>query len=297
LLKDSKASFSIEGETPLPSRASRWGNVIGEAGRYMLSKEELERLQRIVIESNKFLKYGYRQQGGFVGEHDRETHQPLPDHISAKYQDIDLLMNGIFQSENLLTAEQYHPVLAAATIAFGFVFIHPFVDGNGRLHRYLIHHVLAKNNFTPQGIIFPISASILSHIIDYRKVLEKYSHGILPFIDWYITADYNVNVRNETLAFYQYYDATAQAEFLFDCIKDTIENIIPQEVRHLQKYDKFKNYMDNTFEMPDKMVALIVKLLSQNEGILSKKKRESEFKDLTEDDVKMIELTYKNIFE
>ncbi len=253
-------------------------------------------MQQIVIESHKFVKYGFRTQGGFVGEHDRETHQPIPDHISAKPEDIDLLMNGLFQSAALLNAEQYHPVLAAATIAFGFVFIHPFVDGNGRLHRYLIHHVLAKNNFSPQDIIFPVSASILSHIIDYRKVLEKYSHSLLPFIEWHTTPDHNVSVDNATLAFYQYYDATAQAEFLFDCIKDTIENIIPQEVKYLQKYDEFKNYIDNTFEIPDRMVALIVKLLSQNEGVLSKNKRENEFKDLKEEEVKMIELAYKKIF-
>ncbi|MFC0220163.1 Fic family protein [Pseudochelatococcus lubricantis] len=29
---------------------------------------------------------------------------------------------------------------AAAVLAFGFVYIHPFEDGNGRLHRYLIRH-------------------------------------------------------------------------------------------------------------------------------------------------------------
>ena len=32
LLKDSKASFSIEGETPSNNRANRWGKVIGQAG-------------------------------------------------------------------------------------------------------------------------------------------------------------------------------------------------------------------------------------------------------------------------
>ncbi|HIP51694.1 MAG TPA: hypothetical protein EYG94_06355 [Campylobacterales bacterium] len=29
-------------------------------------------------------------------------------------------------------------------IAFSFVYIHPLEDGNGRIHRYLIHHVLAE---------------------------------------------------------------------------------------------------------------------------------------------------------
>lgn len=296
LLKDSKASFTIEGENPIPSRAMRWGKAIGEAGRIDLTKQELERLQQIVIESSKFTKFGYRQEEGFVGEHDRETFAPLPDHISAKHSDIELLMNGLLQTAHHQTTQHYHPVLSAATIAFGFVFIHPFVDGNGRLHRYIIHHILAKTNFTPQGIVFPVSASILHHIVDYRMLLEKYSHSILPFIQWNTTADNNVAVLNDTADYYKYYDATAQAEFLFDCINDTITNIIPQEVKYLQQYDEFKSYLDNTFEMPDKMVAFLVKLLSQNDGQLSKNKRESDFKSLSEAEINDIETRYKNVF-
>jgi Fic family protein len=192
---------------------------------------------------------------------------------------------------------QHHPVLSTAAIGFGFVFIHPFVDGNGRLHRYIIHHILAKNNFTAQGIIFPISASILHYIEKYRNVLEQYSHSILPFIQWKTTVNNNVEVTNDTADLYKYYDATLQAEFLFDCIQDTIENIIPQEVKYLQQYDNFKNYLDNSFEMPDNMVALLVKLLSQNDGILSKKKRDTDFTALTDEEVKIIEQQYKDIFE
>jgi Fic family protein len=73
--------------------------------------------------------------------------------------------------------------LAAALISFGFVFIHPFVDGNGRLHRYLIHHVLAKKNFSEQGIIFPVSAAMLNQINDYRICLESFSKPLLEFIE------------------------------------------------------------------------------------------------------------------
>ncbi len=297
LLKDSKASFNIEGETPLPSRAMRWGKAIGEAGANDLTKEELERLQQIIIESDRFTKFGYRMQEGFVGEHDRDTSQPLPDHISAKYTDLEMLMSGLLTCARQLTHEQYQPVLTAATIAFGFVFIHPFVDGNGRLHRYIIHHMLAKNKFSPQGIIFPISASILNHMVDYRKLLEKYSHTILPFIEWQATADNNIEVLNETADYYKYYDATEQAEFLFDCIDDTIENIIPQEVKYLQQFDEFKNFIDNNFEMPDKMVALLVKLLLQNNGLLSSKKRTSDFASLNESEMNRIESAFKSIFE
>ena len=41
MLKDSKASFTIEGETPTQSRAVGWGKAIGQAGSKSLSKDEL----------------------------------------------------------------------------------------------------------------------------------------------------------------------------------------------------------------------------------------------------------------
>ena len=82
---------------------------------------------------------GIREDEGFIGEHDRETFTPIPDHISAKAKDLSSLMKGLIDTNNLLQESDYDPVLAAATIAFGFVFIHPLADGNGRIHRYLIH--------------------------------------------------------------------------------------------------------------------------------------------------------------
>ena len=81
LLKDSKASFTIEGESPKSKRAARWGQAIGQAGSKDLSKEELIRLQQIVIENDRFITMGFRKKGGFIGEHDRSTGEPLPDHI------------------------------------------------------------------------------------------------------------------------------------------------------------------------------------------------------------------------
>ncbi len=296
LVKDSKASFTIEGESPKSKRAARWGQTIGQAGTKALAKDELLKLQQMVIENKRFTTMGFRKHGGFIGEHDRVTGEPIPDHISARWQDIEQLMNGLIKTNYLLINNEFDPVLAAAIIAFGFVVIHPFVDGNGRIHRYLIHHVLAKKNFSHQGIIFPVSAAILDHIDDYRKVLESYSHPLLDLIEWKETPDHNVEVLNETIDYYRYFDATKFAEFLFDCVNDTIENIIPEEISYLQKYDDFKHFIDNEFEMPDKMVADLVRYLEQNNGKLSKIKRENNFPELTRDEVKQIENRFDEIF-
>jgi Fic family protein len=114
---------------------------------------------------------GLRTECGFVGQHDRATGTPLPVHIAARPEDLESLMRGLLDFTNR-TSQPLHPVIAAACVAFGFVFIHPFEDGNGRLHRYLIHHVLAERGFGPPGIVFPVSAVMLREIDGYRRVLE-----------------------------------------------------------------------------------------------------------------------------
>ncbi len=296
LLKDSKASFTIEGEKPGNNRAMRWGKAIGQAGQKPLSIEELIRLQQIVIENSRFIDMGLRKKGGFVGEYDRATGEPIPDHISAKEDDVEQLLKGLIATNDVLQDETYDAVLAAATIAFGFVFIHPFVDGNGRLHRYIIHHVLAKKELTQQGVIFPVSSSILDHIHDYKTVLDSYSHPLLDHIVWEETVDHNVKVTNNTIDLYRYFDATKQVEFLYDCVEDTLERVIPEEVTYLQNYDAFKRYIDNYFEMPDKMVAILVRFLEQNDGVLSKRVLKKEFSALKEPEIKDIEENYNNIF-
>jgi hypothetical protein len=297
LLKDSKASYAIEGESPALNRALRWGRAVGEAGNRSLTKEELLRLQHIVIENERFTLLGFRHSGGFIGEHDRTTGMPIPDHISAKWQDIDSLMDGLIRMKSKLQPSAYNAVLAAAAIAFGFVFIHPFVDGNGRIHRYLIHHVLSKMGFSPAGLLFPVSAAILERIHEYRQVLEAYSHPRLRFIEWYVTSDNNIGILNETTDFYRYFDATRQAEFLFSCVEQTINEIIPDEVRYLHQYDRMKAFLDEHFEMPDKTVAMLVRFLEQGDGKLSNRARKSEFSKLTDQETRTIEDTYRDIFQ
>jgi hypothetical protein len=150
--------------------------------------------------------------------------------------------------------------------------------------------------FTPQGIIFPVSAAILERISDYRKVLETYSHPILDFIQWKKTPKNNVEVLNDTLDYYRYFDATAQTEFLFECVDYTISTIIPDEVAYLEKFDAMKVWLDDHFQMPDKTIALLIRFLAQNNGKFSQRAKEKEFITITEKEVKNIEEAYNEFF-
>lgn len=72
------------------------------------------------------------------------------------------------------------PVCAAAAASFGFVFIHPFEDGNGRIHRFLKHQMLASSGFTPHQMLFPVSAVMMRDRSRYDEILEGFSHRFRP---------------------------------------------------------------------------------------------------------------------
>jgi hypothetical protein len=295
LLKDSKSSYAIEGEAPPQDRIQRWGKAIGEAGKHRLDSDEFLRLQRIVIGNERFVRLGFRDEGGFVGEHERDTRMPLPEHISARHEDLPSLIEGLIDFDRARAGE-IDPVVAAAVLAFGFVYIHPFEDGNGRIHRYLIHHVLSARGFNPAGIVFPVSAAILDRIEDYRRVLESYSARLLHLIEWMPTDRMNVRVVNDTVDFYRYFDATPHAEFLFECVQRTIEKDLPEEAEFLERYDRFKVRVEAIIEMPASTVDLLFSFLKQNGGSLSKRAREREFVQLTDNEAEQLASIYAELF-
>lgn len=295
LLKDSRSSYAIEGERPPQDRIQRWGRAIGEAGQHRLDRDELLRLQKIVIGDERFVRLGLRTEGGFVGEHDRDSRAPLPDHIDARPEDLELLIDGLVDFDRG-AALALDPVIAAAILAFGFVYIHPFADGNGRIHRYLIHHVLAQRGFNPPGVVFPVSAAILESIEQYRAVLESYSRRLLPVIEWIETADFNVQVLNDTSDFYRFFDATPHAEFLYDCVGRTIETDLPSEADFLRRFDDFRSGIERIAEMPESTLDLLFRFLRQNDGRLSRRAKEAEFEVLSEDEVRLVEDAYRRSF-
>lgn len=295
LLQDSRASYAIEGERPPQDRIQRWGRVIDEAGRRSIELDELLRLQAIVIGDARFVRLGLREEGGFVGEHDRETRLPIPGHISARPDDLRSLINGMVAFDRG-PAVNLDAVIAAAVLAFGFVYVHPFVDGNGRIHRYLIQHVLAQRGFHPAGVVFPVSAAILARIDEYRAALEDYSGRLLPVIDWEPAAGGNVNVLNGTADFYRFFDATPHAEFLYACVRQTIEDDLPREAEFLERYDQFRGRIEAMVDMPDRTVDLLFHFLHQHAGRLSKRARDGEFAQMADGEVAAAEEAYATSF-
>ena len=192
--------------------------------------------------------------------------------------------------------ERLDAVIAAAILAFGFVYVHPLEDGNGRIHRYLVHHVLARRGYNPEGVHFPVSAAILEQIDEYRAVLESYSKRLLPVIQWQPTDTNDVRVLNNTADFYRFFDATPHAEFLYACVRKTIEHELPEETRFLKNFDRFRAAVELIVDMPDRTLDNLFGFLKQNGGHLSKRAREKEFAALSDDETRSIEQVHIDLF-
>ena len=296
LLADSRASFEIEGERAPRNRLERWGRAVLQAGKNELTLDEVIRLHSVLIEDKRFIFPGLRPDGVFLGERDH-LGDPLPEFIGARSQDLEVLSAGMLAANNRMRDDGLDPILQAAATAFGFIYVHPFQDGNGRVHRCLIHHVLAERKYTPPGMVFPVSSVMLDRIDDYRRTLQAHSTPLMDYIEWRPTAERNVEVLNDTADLYRYFDCTEASEFLYACVQRTVEHDLPKEIDYLRRHDEAMARIMEMIEMPDRLAQNLILFIRQNDGALSKRKREKEFSALTDEEVQGLENIVQDAFD
>lgn len=112
-------------------------------------------------------------------------HEP-PDFIFVREQMEDLMK---WYDEN---KSHLHPVELAAIFHHRFVYIHPFIDGNGRTARLLMNLILMQHGFPPAIIK-------AEHRLDYYECLE----------------DASVNNRIESFI-----------EFVSKCVEEGLDNYL-----------------------------------------------------------------------
>lgn len=304
--KESKSSHEIERETPDQKRAEKFIGLLEQAWhRSFLKKEALVELQKAIVDP-RYANEGWRSEIDeqvYVGETLGPGHERI--HFAApKPEDLDELMSAFLLMSRRITTRRVQTsigmwvtetsrvptLVAAAVVSFVFDFLHPFSDGNGRIHRFLLHHVLARNDFGPKGIILPVSAVILNRPREYDHALESFSKPLMELVEYELDDRQRMTVKNETADFYRYIDCTELTRITIDFIRETIESELPAELRYLAKYDEIRGRMRDIVELPDRVADLFVKLCRQNGGRLSKRKRElPEFTPLTDGEIAALE--------
>ena len=73
--------------------------------------------------------------------------------------------------------EEWHPVEFAAQLHKRFIFIHPFIDGNGRLARLLMNAALIQDSYM-MAVVPPVLRQ------EYISLLERSHQDDRPFMDF-----------------------------------------------------------------------------------------------------------------
>ncbi|HIG43688.1 MAG: Fic family protein [bacterium] len=304
-LKETQSSFEVEREKPSSDRAQRFADLLRHADTgHPLTEERLVELQNAVVDP-RFHEFGWRSQQNWLG--DDLGYQQKIDFVPPRPEDVPGLMQGLLDTaekaraniqandDDTATESSLDPLISAAIIAFGFVFIHPFMDGNGRIHRYLIHDVLANAGFTPRGIVLPVSAVILANLDRYVAVLENFSKPVREKTT-YSPALSDVVASGNDAVYFSYFDATEQTEFLCWALLQTIEKDLHEEIDFLVGFGRAQKLLNELLDWPRHSLSLFIRVVHQNEDRLSKAKKESHFDWMTEEEIALAEARVKEAF-
>lgn len=287
--KETISSWEIEREKPDNEKIVKFVALLQRAGSIgNLSEEILIELQKNIVDS-RFASTSYRHFQNYVGE-EPSLNKLIVHFISPRPEDVGNLMALLIESFYHMEKAEVDPIVAAGVLSFMFVFIHPFEDGNGRLHRFLIHYALSRLKFTPEKLLLPVSAAIVRDPVGYDRVLETFSAPLMRLITNYSVNDYGeMTVHQDTLDFYRYIDFTPIVEYLYQCVERIIAVDLSEELKFLANYDRIKESCKQIVDMPDQKLDLFIKCVRQNNGQLSSRKLESHFKMLSAEEVTQME--------
>lgn len=284
-LRESKASFTIEGEADRATRIQRFADVMARRtgqGDLPLTNDALAELQDEILGPVKTLNHlGIRQSPVFVGETVRL--QEVVHYVAPPDTDLQDMLEGlrIF----LDRTQGQSPVLRCAVAAFAFVYIHPMADGNGRVHRFLINDILRRDGVIPEPVILPVSAVITADAGErraYDQVLDQVSKPLMQSIRDKVefarvqtaypdgvVSNFVFNAQDLARPIWRHPDLSPHIIYMSKVIARTITEQMREESKYLTGHHRAREALKEIVEMPDHQADRLLRSMEQNDGKLS----------------------------
>lgn len=284
-LRESKASFAIEGEVDRVDRIQRFADVLARhtgVGELPLSDPALAQLQaKILGRGTTLQQFGVRQSPVFVGEVIR--FEEVVHYVAPPADELNRMLNGLAVFWERTQGQS--AVMRSAVLAFGFVYIHPLADGNGRVHRLLINDALRRDGAIKEPMILPVSALITRDAGEqrgYARILDRVSRPLMNALAGtyqFATAptSYPDGIRSN-LEFdgdyiakpvWRYPDLTEHVAYLANVLRRTITEHMREESRHLQQHAQARAAIKEIIEMPNMQIDRMIRSVEVNRGKLS----------------------------
>lgn len=282
--RESRASFAIEGEADQSSRIERFADVMARrtgSGDPPFTSAVLADLQREILGKTTLTQFGIRQSPVFVGEMIRK--QEIVHYVAPPAEDVAGMLEGL--RVFLERTQGQSPVMRSAVAAFGFVYIHPLADGNGRVHRFLINDVLRRDGAIPDPVILPVSAVITQDAGErrgYDQILDRVSKPLMRAVREHVTFEpartvypdgvvSNFRFSGADLAkpLWRHPDLSAHVSYLSDVLRRTLTEQMREESFYLRRHAQARAAVKEIVEMPDPQIDRVLRSIEQNAGKLS----------------------------
>ncbi|MDR7149819.1 hypothetical protein J2W49_001774 [Hydrogenophaga palleronii] len=268
-MSETEGSFAIEGEVPTQDKARAFTQLLQHASDpKALTEELLCELQRMSITNPfdkawEFRSEQNRLQKG-VGAAGVRYVPPRPEMVVPLMTPLMALANR--------PPKGLDPLVHAAIISFGFVYIHPFMDGNGRLSRFLVHHCLGQSNALPTAFVLPVSVALRRHEDAYLEALHAFSKPAreLCHVTWGGDANYAFDWLPEADEAFRFMDLTACVEFTMRMAQVALQKDLLGEAQWLGDFDLVYAQIKARFDIRDNDLSHLVAAAFHNGGVVSK---------------------------
>ncbi len=292
LTAETRSSYEIEHERPAPDRVLRFVRVLEQVGQRLLDEEFLFEIHRIALDTGRPDPSigAYRNLQNWLGRGDLiHLIPPTPETVPEMMEEWFVMRERVMRSDS--------PALVKLNaIAHSFIYIHPFMDGNGRLSRFIMQDILANEGLKFQGIIMPISAGLLGNLDSYIGTLDSLSRRLLSATQHHrrdLASDPELDeVHTHLFAHLDFSDLQGEVN---KCAARVLDGLMRDEVNHLLRRDKFKEQLNRELDLSNRDLELLIAVIYENSGRVSTRKRTSLFQHLTDDDIALAESIYADL--
>ncbi|MBS3925023.1 MAG: Fic family protein [Xanthomonadaceae bacterium] len=273
-MDETQNSYAIERETPSEERAKAFVALLHQAHeKRPLSEHYLSELQQAAISNPFHRAVAFRHEQNWLQGPGRGA--PAVSYVPPPPAIVGALMIELMDFANAQTGA-IEPLVAAAVVKFGFVFLHPFMDGNGRVSRFLYHQTLCRTGALPNGLLLPVSIAMKKHEAEYMQALRSYSRPLRELwrVGYIDEGNYTFDYRGDgDFGVYRYWDATACVEFGCRMAEQALAHELQQETDFLIRFDRISRAVGEAFDIRGSTLATLV-TGALKEGRVSQRRRD-----------------------
>ena len=274
-LDETRGSFDLEREGNKAGRAKLFLELLRRAHEQRdITEDYLCQLQQSIAMNPLTEEFAFRRKQNWLQRGASRFTAASISYLPPSPDMLPALMADFLDIANRQDGDTVSPLVIANLLSFAFVVLHPFMDGNGRVSRFLLHQQLCRSKVLKNGLILPVSVEMKQHETQYLNALQSVSIPLRDLWDVTIIDESNIDgVFRARSGAYRYWDATQCIEFGVRMTHAALDNALIGEVEFLKKFDQVRDVINAAHGIRDNDLATLVRCAVDNGGTISKNRR------------------------